>query len=121
MAHTKYHHAPGCVPVTDHELRLLQAIEAAKAQVRPVDGTVWVMPSDLMIRGILSRDGSVQGYHQTAASLLRKRLLYRQKLGGLVHYALTTQADVLLASLQLDKELAAERAAELALFREGRL
>jgi hypothetical protein len=99
MAHTKYHHAPGCKPVTDHELRLLRAIEAAKAQVRPVDGTVWVMPSDLMDRGLLSREGSPQGYHQTAASLLRKRLLYRQKLGGLVHYSLTIEADVLLRDL----------------------
>jgi hypothetical protein len=100
MAHTKYHRVPGCKPVTDHELRLLQAIEAAKAQVRPIDGTVWVMPSDLLYRGILDRDSSVQGCHQTAASLLRKRLLYRQKLGGLVHYSLTTEADVLLRDLK---------------------
>jgi hypothetical protein len=66
---------------TGNERRLLAAYNQPGQYVRT--------PGNLVAAGKLPAGSSLEGLHQTAASLVRKGLLERRVLGRRVHYEIT--------------------------------
>jgi hypothetical protein len=97
--------------ITDKELTLLSALRAANTK-RPSDqdnASRWVThlramghwwrPSDLQRIRYISLDAPEAGLHRTAASLVRKGLVARRKIQGMIHYQPTTAGMKYLADL----------------------
>jgi hypothetical protein len=70
---------PAPKPMTGRERQLLTAL--AK--------TGWRTPGNLIAAGTLSRDCSLQGWHQVAASLVHKGWADKRVLGARMHYSIS--------------------------------
>jgi len=80
--------------ITANQGALLRGLAEA-GKTRPRDG--WYTPAGLIGGGHIRLDSSLQGLHQTAASLRRKKMIERKVIRGIVHYQIT---DAGLAALQ---------------------
>ncbi len=89
--------------VTDCELRFLTALRTGNRHTdRLPPGRGWSTVSILMTRRYLE-PGTAQGYHQTAASLVRKGLIERAVWQGRVWYGLGEGGREILAGLERSK------------------
>lgn len=89
------------IRVTDHELRLMTALRVARERWPENEGVNGHLPEELRDARLLDEGASLEGAHQTAASLVRKRLVYRFKptRRARVGYSLTGEGLILLAGL----------------------